>query len=189
MSQSTIPPDRKGPDMSHIESAYRPVRVEFYSSTAKSFFERRFDWVQIRLHYLLVLVACVRPYKRTGHDEKRIKEQIGESEGILDSAIVEAKDRLKGAGVPDLVINHSSKRAMDVKIFTACAHRFLELIVKYDQATMYLKIMSQSELISKEEMEQAKKKVKAALQKVDRLILALYKEAVASNQKKNAAAL
>lgn len=180
MCQSIIPADHRGPDMSHIESAYQTVSIELYSSTARKLFERRFDHVQIRLYKLLVQLPC----RRAIGIEKQIKEELKKSDEILNSALVEAKDKLASVGVLDVVINRSALRVLNVKVFSACARRFLELLGKLDQMMLYLELMFRHELISNQEMVQAEKQAKAAVQRVDYFMLTLHDEAVERNQKR-----
>jgi len=189
MSKPKIPSGRSGPKMDHIESVFRLMQVELYSSKARSYFDRRFGWVQIRLHYLLVLGSCRQPYRRAGSDEKQIKEKIEKSAKILNDEIAKAKDKLKGGGISSSLVKNSLTRTMDVKVFTACANRFLDLLIQYDLMVSYLNIMLSHKLISQEEMEWEERQAKSAIQGVDYFILALYDEVVALNQRKNTAAL
>lgn len=184
MSQSEIPSDNKGPSLSHVESAYRSVRIELYSSTAKHFFDRRFDYVQFRLNYLLVVCPGRRRGRRIRSNNKHIREKLNESEEFLNDALIEAKDKLKISGVSEPVWDCSKRQVMNIKVFTPCANRFLGLIVKYDQMVLSLQMMRLRELISTQEMAKAIAQVKSAVQLVDYLILELYDRLVELNKRR-----
>jgi len=170
-------------DLSQIESAHRVVPTELCSIEAQHAFKRRFDLMQVNLHHVLVRGGFGLSSGTLAEAEERIRSQLEKAEDILNDAAERTERRLVGAGITNLENYHMTPLVLQVKVFSSYGKRYLQLIGAFDQMMKMLDVTVRHGLISAEEVEHEKAKLKTELRHFANLVRDLRNPHCARSEK------
>lgn len=181
MCNSLIPPDGKGPDLSRIESVYRPITINLYTSKGKAELEY-LDHLQLRAHYLFTLSPYRSADERTEIYKKKVGDKIEDVRRIMKSAIFDLAGRMSRAGIRDDVFSYANPRLLRVMSFTRYSRQYLELLEKYDEIILRAQIMYRSATCSEEYVEYEIAEPRKEMRRLCALIRNLENEELKINQ-------
>ena len=153
-------------DFRRIEAASLKLPTRFTSAEGKRLFVRLFNTLQLNAHFISVIARTRLDAAEILRAELGIRTRLDAASAILNETIDAAEAQFKAQGITGLASYDALPLEVDVHVLSSTGRRYLELLVKLDQLMPMLHTLEIHEVLSIEEVDQQRARIKRQAREV-----------------------
>jgi len=153
-------------DFRRVESASRKIATTFCSPEVKRLFVRYFNSMQLNIYFISVMGRTKLPHVVIEHIEQAVMAQLEKLHAELNEAIDGAEALCKTHGITRLATYDTEPLALEVKVMSPFARRYLELMTNVDRLMPMLETLAIDEVIEISQLDLRKALAKKSVRQV-----------------------